>query len=94
MSTSYEIALLTPTPSRGWTSSGLHPVTPHLSPIGVQALEIISSILDDPSPGLADIKLRLRSCVANHPGHPEQALLAHLTERSSRANSKSGPHSV
>jgi hypothetical protein len=60
----------------------------------MQALEIINSILDDPSPGLADVKLRLRGCLAKHPRHPEQALRDHLLETSRRANSKSGPQLV
>lgn len=59
------------------------PVMSGLAPIGVQALEIITSILDDPSPELADVKPRLRRCLADHPGHPEHALLAHLVGRRS-----------
>lgn len=55
------------------------------TPIGRQAHEIITSILEDPSPGLAEVKRRLRDCVAAHPGSPEQALLAHLLATSQTA---------
>ena len=49
-----------------------------ITPIGWQAYEIISSILEDPSPDLDQVKGRLRRCVAAHPGAPERALRAHL----------------
>lgn len=55
------------------------------TPIGRQSHEIITSILEDPSPGLAEVKRRLRDCVAAHPGSPEQALLAHLLATSQTA---------
>lgn len=56
--------------------------------IGEQAQEIIDSILEDTSPGLAGVKLRLRRYVAAHPSHPEKALLAHLMETSTQVNSE------
>ena len=74
----------------GSAAAGRYPVPSTLAPIAVQAMEIITSILDDPSPGLAGIKPRLRRCLADHPGHPEHALLAHLVETSSRVNSDRG----
>lgn len=86
----------------GHTMMTLNPETaapaqfPSLSgatPIGVQALDIINSILEDASPGLAGIKLHLRRCLADHPGSPERALLAHLMETSSRVNSEWGDDS-
>lgn len=64
------------------------PVMPGATPIGIQALEIIGSILEDPSPGLAEIKLHLRKCLADYPCAPERALLAHLMETSNRMNSE------
>lgn len=66
------------------------PATPATTPIGAQAVEIITSILEDASPGLAEVKLRLRRCLADHPGRPEQALLAHLMETSSQVNAEGG----
>lgn len=66
------------------------PVMPGVTSIGIQALDIITSILEDPSPGLAEVKLHLRKCVGDYPGAPEQALLAHLMETSSRVNSEGG----
>ncbi|WP_426227111.1 hypothetical protein [Pseudarthrobacter sp. DSP2-3-2b1] len=57
-----------------------------VTPLGLQAREIIDSILDDVSPGLAEVKWRLRKCLAAHPGSPEQALLAHLMETSELVN--------
>ncbi|MEW9871472.1 hypothetical protein [Arthrobacter sp. HS15c] len=66
------------------------PVVPGASPIGMQALDIIASILEDASPGLAEIKLNLRKCMAHYPGAPERALLAHLVETSNRVNSEGG----
>lgn len=96
MSARHDMAVSVPIPSphHGHAASGWYPVTSTMSPIGMQALEIINSILDDPSPGLADVKLRLRGCLAKHPRHPEQALRDHLLETSRRANSKSGPQLV
>lgn len=63
------------------------PAVPGISEVGLQAQEIIASILEDPTPGLAEVKLRLRRCVAAHPGFPERALLAHLMETSDQVNS-------
>ena len=57
-----------------------------ITPIGGQANEIIAAILDDESPELAEIKWRLRRCLAAHPGSPEQALLAHLMTTSEAVN--------
>ena len=57
-----------------------------ITPLGGQANEIIASILEDQSPELADIKWRLRRCLAAHPGSPEQALLAHLMATSEMVN--------
>ena len=80
--------MLTRTPGAGTQMP--FPVMSGVTPIGIQALDIIASILEDASPGLAEIKLRLRKCVADYPGAPEQALLAHLMETSSRVNSEGG----
>lgn len=57
-----------------------------ITPIGWQAYEIIYSILEDPSPDLADVKWRLRRCLAAHPGAPERALQAHLMATSQVVN--------
>ena len=66
--------------------------TQPVTPIGLQAQEIIASILDDPTPGLAEIKYRLHGYVAAYPGFPEKALLAHLMETSEAINSeRTGP---
>ena len=62
--------------------------TQPVTPIGLQAQEIIDSILDDPAPGLADVKSRLHGYVAAYPGFPEKALLAHLMETSEGINSE------
>lgn len=72
------------------TAPAQFPGMPRATPIGVQALEIIASILEDESPGLAEIKLHLRKCVAAYPGAPERALLAHLMETSQRVNAEGG----
>jgi hypothetical protein len=48
--------------------------------ITAQALDIIETVLADSDPSLADIQRRLRRNVANHPGNPNRALLAHLLE--------------
>lgn len=58
-----------------------------ISPIGRQAQEIIVSILEDPEPGLAEVKQHLCNCLAANPDFPERALLAHLMGTSARANS-------
>ena len=58
-----------------------------ITPIGWQAYEIITSILEDPSPDLDQVKGRLRRCVAAHPGAPERALRAHLMATSEVVNS-------
>lgn len=60
------------------------------TPIGWQAYEIITSILEDPSPGLAEVKGRLLQCLAAHPDSPEQALVAHLMATSTAANDHGG----
>ena len=62
--------------------------TQPVTPIGLQAQEIIDSILDDPAPGLAEVKYRLHGYVAAYPGFPEKALLAHLMETSEGTNSE------
>ncbi len=67
-----------------------HSVPPKATPIALQAMEIAASILEDPAPGLGDIKRRLRRSLAEHPGHPERALLAHLMETSARVNQEGG----
>lgn len=77
------------TPIRGLVDRARYPA-PDASPLAAQALDIIWSILEDPSPGLADIKLRLRRCLAAYPRHPELALLAHLMETSSMVNPNGG----
>ena len=77
-------------PTHGPGSPARYPLAPDATPIGAQALEIIFSILEDPSPGLGEVKLRLRQCLADHPGCPERALLAHLVETSSRVNQGDG----
>lgn len=60
------------------------------TPLGWQAREIIASILDDTSPGLAEVHWRLRRCLAAHPGSPERALLAHLKETTELVNHGTG----
>ena len=60
-----------------------------ITPIGWQAYEIITSILEDPSPDLDQVKGRLRRCVAAHPGAPERALRAHLMATSEVVNAYS-----
>jgi hypothetical protein len=57
-----------------------------ITPIGWQAYEIITSILEDPSPDLDQVKGHLRRCVAAHPGAPERALRAHLMATSEVVN--------
>ncbi|MDQ0850471.1 hypothetical protein QFZ65_002409 [Arthrobacter sp. B3I9] len=51
-----------------------------------QASDIIEAVLADTDPGLADIQRRLRRHVANHPGSPSKALLAHLLETRRRSS--------
>ncbi len=65
-----------------------------ISLIGRQAQEIIDSILEDPEPGLTEVKQHLCSCLAANPDFPERALLAHLMGTSARVNSddEEGPH--
>jgi hypothetical protein len=58
-----------------------------ISPIGRQAQEIIVSILEDPEPGLTEVKQHLSSCLAANPDFPERALLAHLMGTYARVNS-------
>lgn len=65
-----------------------HIVEDYITPIGWQAHEIIASILEDPSPDLAEVKERLARCLAEHPGSPELALLAHLMQTSELANAE------
>lgn len=65
----------------------LFPDVDGISPIGRQAQEIIVSILEDPEPGLAEVKQHLCNCLAANPDFPERALLAHLMGTSARANS-------
>jgi hypothetical protein len=56
-------------------------------PIVAQARDIIAIILADPDPSLLDIQHRLREKVADYPGFPHKALLAHLLETRQKANS-------
>jgi hypothetical protein len=58
-----------------------------ISLIGRQAQEIIVSILEDPEPGLTEVKQHLCSCLAANPDFPERALLAHLMGTYARVNS-------
>jgi hypothetical protein len=58
-----------------------------ISPIRRQAQEIIVSILEDPEPGLTEVKQHLCTCLAANPDFPERALLAHLMGTSARVNS-------
>ena len=78
------------TPIHGLVHPGAYSAAPDANPIAAQALEIIFSILEDRSPGLAEVQLRLRQCMASHPGRPERALLAHLLETSRRVNANDG----
>lgn len=72
---------------------GTHKILTHgFTPIGWQAYEIITSILEDPSPGLTEVKGRLYRCLADHPGSPEQALLAHLMAVSQAADGAEESH--
>jgi hypothetical protein len=78
------------TPIHGLVEPSGYSTAPDANPISAQALEIIFSILEDPSPGLAEVQLRLRRCMAAHPGRPERALLAHLLDTSRRVNAVDG----
>ena len=78
------------TPIHGLVDPAAYGTAPDANPIAAQALEIIFSILEDPSPGLAEVQLRLRRCMAAHPGRPERALLAHLLDTSRRVNANDG----
>jgi hypothetical protein len=60
------------------------------TPLQGQAYDIIASILDDPSPGLDEVKERLYRCLAAHPNAPELALLEHLKETSKIVNAEPG----
>lgn len=57
--------------------------------IAAQAWNIIETVLADSDPSLADVQRRLRQNVANHPGSPSGALLAHLLETRRRSSSES-----
>lgn len=61
------------------------------SSIGAQAREVIDCILDDPDPRLAAARQRLRTWVAAYPGRPDRALLEHLIETCSQANTERQP---
>jgi hypothetical protein len=78
------------TPIHRLVDPSVYSAAPDANPIAAQALEIIFSILEDPSPGLGEVKLRLRQCLAAHPGRPERALLAHLLDTSRRVNANDG----
>lgn len=78
------------TPIHRLVDPAVHATVNHSYPIAGQALEIILSILEDPSPGLVEVQLRLRRCLAAHPGRPERALLAHLLETSQCVNATDG----
>lgn len=78
------------TPIHGLGDPAVHATVNDTYPIAGQALEIIFSILEDPSPGLVEVQLRLRRCLAAHPGRPERALLAHLLETSRCVNAADG----
>lgn len=49
-----------------------------LTPLRGQVTEIIEAILAETGPEEAVVRDQLRRHVANHPGHPEKALLKHL----------------
>lgn len=49
-----------------------------ISPLRGQVSEIIDAILAETGPEEAEVRAQLRRHVANHPGHPEKALLKHL----------------
>lgn len=61
------------------------------SSILAQAREVIDSVLDDPDPRLAATRQRLRTWVAAYPGSPARALLQHLIETCSQANTDRQP---
>ena len=51
---------------------------PDLVPLRRQVMAVIWSILEDPAPESANIRARLRECLAQNAGRPEKALLDHL----------------
>jgi hypothetical protein len=63
------------------------PATLREASITAQASDIIETVLADTDPGLADVQRRLRGHVADHPGSPSKALLAHLLETRRRSSS-------
>lgn len=78
------------TPIHGLGDPAVYGTASDTNPIAAQALEIIFSILEDPTPGLKEMQLRLRQCLEAHPDRPERALLAHLLETSRRVNANDG----
>lgn len=70
-----------------YDAARMTPARPWEPPIVAQARDIIDTILADSDPGLTDIQRCLREKVANNPGLPQRALLAHLLETRHRANS-------
>ena len=72
----------------GYDAAFITPARPD-PPIVAQARTIIAAILAESDPDLADIQRCLREKVADHPGLPQRALLAHLLETRRRANSLS-----
>lgn len=55
------------------------PPLDQLRGLRLQVLEIIDDVLADSSPAPEAVRERLRQHIAAHPGHPEEALLAHLS---------------
>lgn len=64
------------------------------SSLAEQAREIIDFILDDPDPGLAEIRNRLRIWVDAYPDFPARALLEHLIETCSQTNNQRQPQNT
>jgi hypothetical protein len=79
---------LSPEPGERTPFPGMDGISPiGISAIGRQAQEIIASILEDPEPGLTEVKQQLCTCLAANPDFPERALLAHLMGTYARVNS-------
>ena len=79
------------TEAAGVRASHRLPSTSRSSSIVAQAREVIDCILDDPDPRLAANRQRLRTRVAACPGFPDRALLEHLIETCSQANTERQP---
>jgi hypothetical protein len=65
-------------PLASWPQYDQPTKDPELGPMRRQVMAIISSILDDPGPETADVRIRLRALLAQHPTCPEKALLEHM----------------